>query len=49
MAVGQEPRSVALLSNKPWAYVANTLSGTVQVVSLLDYSTVATIPVGTEP
>ncbi|MFN8644838.1 MAG: beta-propeller fold lactonase family protein [Candidatus Binatia bacterium] len=49
VAVGQEPRSVAILSNKPWVYVANTLSGTVQVISLLDYSTVATIPVGTEP
>jgi len=49
VTVGQEPRSVALLSNKPWAYVANTLSNNVQVISLLDYSTVATIPVGTEP
>ncbi len=49
VAVGQEPRSVAILSNKPWVYVANTLSGTVQVISLLDYTTVATIPVGTEP
>jgi YVTN family beta-propeller protein len=49
VAVGQEPRSVALLSNKPWVYVANTVSGTVQVISLLDYTTVATIPVGTEP
>jgi YVTN family beta-propeller protein len=49
LATGEEPRSVALLSNKPWAYVANTLSGNVRVVNLLDYSTVATIPVGTEP
>jgi len=49
VAVGHEPRSVAMLSNKPWVYVANTLSGTVQVISLLDYSTIATIPVGTEP
>jgi YVTN family beta-propeller protein len=49
VTVGQEPRSVALISNKPWAYVANTLSGTVQVISLLDYSTIATIPVQTEP
>jgi YVTN family beta-propeller protein len=49
VAVGNEPRSVALLSNKPWAYVANTVSGTVQVISLLDYSTVATVTVGTEP
>jgi YVTN family beta-propeller protein len=49
VVVGDEPRSVALLSNKPWVYVANTLSGTVQVISLLDYTTVATIPVGVEP
>jgi YVTN family beta-propeller protein len=47
--VGTEPRSVALLSNKPWAYVANTVSGTVQVINTDDYSTVATIEVGTEP
>lgn len=49
VVVGQEPRSVALPISKPWAYVANTVSGTVQVISLLDYSTVATIAVGTEP
>jgi YVTN family beta-propeller protein len=49
VAVGTEPRSVALPSSKPWAYVANTVSGSVQVISLLDYSTIATIPVGTEP
>jgi YVTN family beta-propeller protein len=49
VAVGNEPRSVALLPNKPWAYVANAVSGTVQVISLLDYSTVATVTVGTEP
>ena len=49
VVVGQEPRSVALPISKPWAYVANTVSGTVQVISLLDYTTVATIPVGTEP
>jgi YVTN family beta-propeller protein len=49
VTVGQEPRSVALLSNKPWVYVANTVSGTVQVVELINYTTIATIPVGTEP
>src|SRR5262245_3581440 len=47
--VGREPRTVALLSNKDWAYVANTIDGTVQVINIDDYSTVATIPVGTEP
>jgi YVTN family beta-propeller protein len=49
VAVGQEPRSVALLSTKTWAYVANTVSGTVQVISLRDYSTIATVSVGIEP
>src|SRR4029453_4825524 len=38
--VGREPRSVALLSTKDWAYVANTVSGTVQVINIDDYSTV---------
>src|SRR5262245_23207769 len=47
--VGREPRSVALLSNKDWAYVANTVDGTVQVINIDDYSTVTTIAVGTEP
>lgn len=49
LALGIEPRSVALLSNKPWAYVANTVSGTVSVVSLDTCQVLATIPVGTEP
>jgi YVTN family beta-propeller protein len=48
VAVGNEPRSVALLPNGRWAYVANTVDGTVSVVSLLDFS-VHTITVGTEP
>ena len=47
--VGREPRAVALLSNKDWAYVANTVDGTVQVINIDDYSTVTTITVGTEP
>ena len=33
VAVGQEPRSVATLVSKPWAYVANTVSGTVSVIT----------------
>ena len=48
VATGQEPRSVALLPNGRWAYVANAVSGTVTVINLTDYST-STIPVGTEP
>lgn len=46
--VGREPRSVALLPNGNWAYVANTVDGTVSVINLIDYST-HTITVGTEP
>lgn len=49
VAVGQEPRSVALLLNKPWAYIANTVSHSVSVIDVNDYSTIATIEVGTEP
>jgi YVTN family beta-propeller protein len=46
--VGDEPRSVATLLNKPLAYVANSVSGTVTVVNLVDF-TKQTIDVGTEP
>ena len=49
VAVGAEPRSVAALPSKPWVYVANTVSGTVSVIDVEDYSTVTTIDVGTEP
>src|SRR6185369_15513423 len=49
IGVGREPRSVALLPQKPWAYVANTVSGTVSVLSLDTGLTLATITVGTEP
>lgn len=49
VAVGQEPRSIAMLVGKPWVYVANTVSGNVSVIDTNDYTTVATIPVGTEP
>src|SRR5262245_3750571 len=47
--VGKEPRSVATLVTKPWAYIANTVSGTVSVIDTESFSTVATVPVGTEP
>ena len=46
--VGDEPRSVATLLGRPLAYVANSVSGTVTVVNLVDF-TKATIDVGTEP
>src|SRR5262245_42875258 len=46
---GDEPRSVATLSNKPWVYVANTVSGTVSVLDVGDFTTIATVRVGTEP
>ncbi|MEO8601482.1 MAG: YncE family protein [bacterium] len=47
--VGEEPRSVALLPSGRWAYVANTVSGTVSLVSLLTLEVDSTIVVGTEP
>ena len=46
--VGDEPRSVATLLARPLAYVANSVSGTVTVVNLVDF-TKTTIDVGTEP
>jgi YVTN family beta-propeller protein len=46
---GDEPRSVTTLPNKPWAYIANTVSGTVSVLDVANYTMVATIDVGTEP
>ena len=49
LAVGVEPRSVATLPNKPWAYVADTVSGTVSVLAFDTYTTIAIIDVGTEP
>src|SRR5262249_17921379 len=49
VAVGREPRSVATLVSKPWAYIANTVSGTVSVIETDNYTTVATVRVGTEP
>lgn len=49
LALGIEPRSVALLPNRRWAYIANTVSGTVSVITTDTCQTLATIPVGTEP
>ncbi len=49
VAVGAEPRSVATLPHKPWAYIANTVSGTVSVIDVETRSPVATVDVGTEP
>jgi YVTN family beta-propeller protein len=49
VVTGAEPRSVATLPQKPWAYVANTVSGTVSVIEFASYTTIATIPVGAEP
>jgi YVTN family beta-propeller protein len=52
IAVGNEPRSVALSPDDQEAYVTDALHGTVTVVALLGplaFRVVAVIPVGTEP
>ncbi len=49
IAVGAEPNSVAIQPSVPFAYVANSVSGTVSVVNLTAQLTTATIPVGAEP
>jgi len=52
VAVGNEPRFVALSPDDQEAYVTNALDGTVAVVALLGsdaFRVVAQIPVGTEP
>jgi YVTN family beta-propeller protein len=52
VAVGNEPRFVALSPDDWEAYVTNALDGTVAVVSLVGsdaFTVVAQIPVGTEP
>ncbi len=50
VAVGDEPRAVAIAPDDSTAYVANTASGTVSVINLDEPETVAAeIPVGTEP
>ena len=46
--VGDEPRSVAFVPNKPLVYVANTVSGTLSVLNT-DDGTITTVDVGTEP
>src|SRR5262245_57743994 len=52
VAVGNEPRFVALSPDNQEAYVTNAVDGTVSVVALSGedaFSVVAVIPVGTEP
>ena len=52
IAVGQEPRHVAMSPNRGEAYVTNTASGSVSVIALNGankYKVTTEIPVGTEP
>ncbi len=51
VAVGQDPRAVAILPDDSKAYVTNGASSTVTVLKLSgnDYRILAEIPVGTEP
>src|SRR5262245_8959252 len=49
IAVGQEPRCVAVHPTDRAAYVTNGITGTVSVVDLVLNREVAQIPVGTEP
>ena len=49
IAVGQEPRCVAVHPNGQVAYVTNAITGTVSVVDLLQYREAGQILVGTEP
>ena len=49
IAVGAEPNSVAIQRFVPFAYVANSVGGTVSVVNLTAQLTTVTIPVGAEP
>ncbi len=49
LGVGREPRSVTILPDGRSAYVANTVSGTVSAISLVNCETLATVEVGTEP
>jgi YVTN family beta-propeller protein len=47
--VGEEPRCVAVSPDDRLAFVANGISGTVSIVSLVQNRVVKTISVGTEP
>ncbi len=49
IAVGAEPRSVAIHPNGTTAYVANALGGSIAVVNLTTRAVANTIPVGSEP
>jgi YVTN family beta-propeller protein len=49
VAVGLEPRCIALHPNDQEAYVTNAVTSTVSVVSLVNFRVVAEIAVGTEP
>ena len=49
IAVGLEPRCVAVHPNDQVAYVTNGINGTVSVVDLGQNRVVAEVPVGTEP
>jgi YVTN family beta-propeller protein len=47
--VGREPQSLVLAADDSKVYVANTVDGTVSVISTANNQVVKTIPVGTEP
>ena len=49
IAVGVSPRELVVTADGRWAYVANSGSGTVSVVSIATGKVVATIPVGGSP
>jgi len=52
IAVGKEPRYLAMMPNDSVVYVSNSASGTVSVIALIEpsaYRVVGTIPVGGEP
>src|SRR6185295_17742789 len=49
IAVGQEPRCVAVHPSGQAAYVTNGITGTVSVIDLVQRREVQQLPVGTEP
>lgn len=49
IAVGTSPRKLVVTANGRWAYVANSGSGTVSVISTATGNVVATVPVGGDP